>query len=178
MVDLDRIRSVGRELDREVVDLLRRAGSRRVDAQLRGRFACPLERKYDIIRGERRAIVEFDAGPELETPHRWTYLLPSYGELGPQIELLVAVDQEFIDKLIDVVGESLVLRMRIGCLHVAAIGPAQRYAIRRAGHHQRQRGNRKCKRDSPQHSVLLTTLQAGMITPTAGRARPCARCAP
>ena len=37
-----------------------------------------------------------------------------------------AADQEFVDELVDIVGQVLVLRVWIGRLHVAATRPAQR----------------------------------------------------
>src|SRR4029453_2010680 len=60
-------------------------------------------------------------------------LLPGLGERRPDVELFVAVDQELVDEAVDVVGEALVLRMRIGGLHVAAIAPAQRRGVADGG---------------------------------------------
>ena len=69
--------------------------------------------------------MELDTGAELDAPGRVVDLLPRLGQAGPDLELLVAVGQEFVDETVDVVRKDFVLRMRVGGLHIAAIRPAQ-----------------------------------------------------
>src|SRR5439155_26527887 len=83
------------------------------------------ERGEDVVRREGRAVVELDAGAQLEAPGHRIDLLPGHGKLRDQIQLLVAADQELVYEMIDVVGQALVLRVRVGRLRIAAVGPAQ-----------------------------------------------------
>ena len=129
VLQLDRVRAIGRELDSEVVDLFRNAGSVGVDAKLRGLRARPLESEDDVVSGERRTVMPLHSGAQLEAPGDRIDLLPRYRELRHEIELLVAADQEFVHEVVDVVGQAFVLRMRIGRLRIAAVGPAQRLGV-------------------------------------------------
>ena len=80
VLELDRIRAVGRELDGQVVDLLRDARRVGVGAKLRRVGARALEAEHDVVGGERRAVVELDARPQLEAPRRRVDLRPRFGE--------------------------------------------------------------------------------------------------
>src|ERR1700719_1425771 len=73
--------------------------------------------------------MELDAGTKLDAPRRVVYALPRFGEIWPNAELLVAVGEKFIDEAVDVVREPLILRMRVGGLHVAPVGPTQRFRV-------------------------------------------------
>jgi hypothetical protein len=141
-LELDRVGAVGGELDGEVVDLLRDAGRVRVRAKLRRVGACALEAEHDVVGSEGRAVVELDARAQLEAPRGRIHLRPRFGESGHLLQLLVAHDEELVDLRVDVVGQVLVLRMRIGGLHVAAARPAQRDRVgarRRDGKDDRER---------------------------------------
>jgi hypothetical protein len=104
-------------------------GRVRVGAQLRRVGARALEAEHHVVGGERRAVVELHAGPQLEAPGRRIHLGPRLGERRDERQLLVAHHQELVDLRVDVVGEVLVLRMGIGGLHVAAACPAQRHRV-------------------------------------------------
>ena len=129
-----------------------------VGAQLRGLGARALEAEHDVVGGERRAVVELDAGTQLEAPRRRVDLRPRFGERGLESELLVANDQEFVDELVDVVGQVLVLRVRVGRLHVAAARPAQRLGVRTEARQRKRCRERECERDgawNTDHDFLL-----------------------
>jgi hypothetical protein len=158
VLELDRVWPAGRELDGIVVDLLRNSGRVRVGAQLRSVAARPLEAEHDVVGGERRAVMELDAPPKVESPRRRVHLRPRLGERRLQSELLVAGDQELADELVDVVGEVLVLRMRIGGLHVAATRPAQRLGVGTHCGERERRDERADERGSTggsEHGALL-----------------------
>ena len=124
VLELGRVGCRRRELDGQIVDLLRNAGARCVDAKLRRVGACALVAEHDVVRRERRAVVEFDAGAKLDAPRRVVDALPRFCKIRSNAELLVAIGQKFVDEAVDVVRETFILRMRVGRLHVAAIGPA------------------------------------------------------
>ena len=85
VLELDRVGAVGRELDGEVVDLLRDAGRVRVHLELRGVGARALEAEHHVVGGERRAVVELDARAQLEPPRRRVDLRPPIGERRAQV---------------------------------------------------------------------------------------------
>jgi hypothetical protein len=103
---------------------------------------------------KRGSVVEFHAGPQLETPGGRVDLRPRLGQRRHEPELLVAHDQEFVDELVDVVGEILVLRMRVGGLHVAAARPAQGFRVgieRGVGERRREREGERDARQGACH---------------------------
>ena len=97
------------------------------------------------------------------------------------LELLVARDQRLVDERVDVVGEVLVLRVRVGRLHVAAAGPAQRLRRRRratarpaARATAQQRGERACgscglRRGSPVATGARRRERSAAMIPPRGR---------
>ena len=121
----DRVHRCQLELDRQLVDLLRRADLRRVVRDLRRRLFRALDRKDDVVGGERRAVVELDVRPQLEAPQRRRHLRPLAGEAGHDRELFVARGQAFVHLAVHHVGHRLVLRVRIHRLWIALAGPAQ-----------------------------------------------------
>jgi len=80
VLELDRIRAVGREIDRQRVDLLGNARCIGVHAELRAVGAGALEREHDVVGGKRRAVVKLDARAQVEAPRRRVELLPRVGE--------------------------------------------------------------------------------------------------
>ena len=174
MLEFDRVGAVGDELHREVVDLPRHAGRGRVRAKLRRVAPRPLVAEHDVIRGERRAVVELDAGPQLEAPRGRIDLRPRLRQRRDDAQVLVALDEELVDQRIDVVGQAFVLRMRIGGLHVAAAGPAQRDGI--GSQRRRGRGRRwpRRGRDGSRHGTGNAWNTSGSMDSGARRI-PCAR---
>ena len=164
VLELDRVGPGGREFHRQVVDLSRHAGSDCVRAQLRGVGAGALIAEYDVIGRERGAVVKLDAGTQLEAPGGRRRLLPRCGERRTQRELLVALYQRLVDENIDVVGQVLVLRVRVGRLQVAAARPAQRLARRGRGCRDRRQGReRECECDQTQHRKSPSSAEKVMI---------------
>ena len=72
-----------------------------------------LEGEGDVLRGERRAVVEFDAGAKLEFPHRVAERLPRQGESRHRPLLGVARHQRIEDVQGDLVIGRTVLELRI-----------------------------------------------------------------
>jgi hypothetical protein len=123
-----------------------------IDAKLRRVRARALKGEDDVVGGERRAIVEPDAGAEVEAPGHRINLLPGHRKFGPEVELLVTSDEELVDELVHIIGEAFVLRMRIGRLRIAAVGPAERLGIPGAGR-ERRRDEGEC--EQAQHDLSL-----------------------
>ena len=145
VLELDRVRAVGREVDRQVVDLLRHPGRRGVDTQLRRIGARALEAEYHVVGGKWRSVVELDAGAQLEAPRRRVDLGPRFGECGLKPQFLVANDQKFVDELVDVIGKAFVLRVRVRGLHVAAACPAKRFRVGWRGNGGKRGSERQCQ---------------------------------
>ena len=76
---------------------------------------------------------------------------------GTSFSCLSRIDQELVDEAVDVVGEVLVLRVRVGGLHVAAAGPAQRLGVgvERAARRERggERSGERRRREGSGHGV-------------------------
>ena len=98
-----------------------------------------LDREYDVVRREWRAVVKLDAGSKLEAPALGLELLPRDRERGLHREVAVAKDQRLVDLADDA---SLVLqrqRVRIQRLRIEPAGEAQRF--RREGQCGQASGN-------------------------------------
>ena len=133
VLEFDRVGAVGRELDRQVVDLLRHARAlayaRSCDVSERARS------KLNTTSSAVNGVPSWNLTPGRSLKRQVVGLTCVHDSAsdGMMPELLVALDQELVDQAVDVVGQTFVLRMRIRRLHVAAAGPAQRDRIRGDG---------------------------------------------
>ena len=80
VLELDRVRAIGREIDRQLVDFLRDARRVGVDAKLRGIGTGTFEREHDIVCGKGSPVVKLDARAQVEAPRCWVELLPRVGQ--------------------------------------------------------------------------------------------------
>ena len=85
------------EVDGQIVDLARRLDTTQLEGPLRILGQRPLDRKHDIVGGERCAIVKLDPGAELEAPAFRFHVLPRYGERGLEREIAVAAHQRIVN---------------------------------------------------------------------------------
>jgi hypothetical protein len=111
--------------------------------------ADALHREHDVVGRERRAVVELDALAQLEAPRRRVELLPRRREARDDLEVLVPHHQRVVDQVVDVVGQVLVLRVRVHRLRVAATRPAQglRVGDRRGGERGGEHGGDRDARE-------------------------------
>jgi hypothetical protein len=67
------------DIDRQVVDPARFEHAPQLESALRILGQRALDGEHDVVRGKRRAVVEFDVGPKLETPALGIDRLPRHG---------------------------------------------------------------------------------------------------
>jgi hypothetical protein len=112
-VGQDRIRRRGLDLDGEVADLAHLLDRIGVALHVRALAGRALEREHHVVGRERRAVVEFHARAQVESPDRRALLRPLGRQRRREVHALVALDQ----RLVDVAGEAqlqaLVERVRI-----------------------------------------------------------------
>ena len=98
-------------------------------AEVRRRLHRAIDREHDIVRRQRRAVVELDALAQLEAPDHRRLLLPVGGKRRHDFELLVVGHERFVDIRVGGVVEPFVLRVRVHRQDVALAGPAQSLGI-------------------------------------------------
>ena len=103
-LDEERVGAVGAELDREVVEDLHAADLRVVAPthELVLRVQHAVEARLDVSGGERAAVVEPDALPELDFPGHVVESLPRHGQARTDLARLDVASGQVIE---DVVGE-------------------------------------------------------------------------
>jgi hypothetical protein len=129
-----------------VVDLDNVLHARDVDLHRALGLHDALEREHHVVGGERRAVVELDALPQVEAPLRVGELLPARGERRLDLVLgasrLGVTRQPFVGVLQDGVAGGVVLRVRIERQDVVLRRPFEIGGVSRA---QREQQENECQ---------------------------------
>ncbi len=113
VVQQQRIRAVDLELDRVVVDLLRRLIGRQIALERRGLVGDARQRGEDIVGGEGVAVMEFDALAQLEAPDGRRHRLPGFRQRRLDLEIAGVAHQPLIDVIQHGQRESLAIGIGI-----------------------------------------------------------------
>ena len=152
----DRIRPVGRHVDREVIDLGDRLDRRDHCLEVGALHADAIEGEDDVGGGERRSVVKLDALAELEPPDLRRDLLPFGRESRLDLEVLAPPDQGFVDVAHEGEQERLVPRVGVHRVDVAIIGETEGLGrCRQCRTDYENRG--ECRRDQPLAHQCLPT---------------------
>ena len=171
----DRVRPLGLDLDRVVVDLAQVLDRGEGERHLRARLGLALEGVDDVVGIEGVAIVELDALAELEGPgHAVVAALP----LGRQIRLERQVGQAMQQAPVDValhgVGRTLVVGVRVQAQDVAGGRVAEHLLLRRGGQREQSGGaDRSHQTDPDTHDASPCCVRLALVrAPSLGSGRP------
>jgi len=105
-------------------------------------MGCPVEGEDNVVGRERRAVMEFDGRPQLESPCRRVDIGPFCGQPGFELHLAVTADQRLVHAHIEEQQKGLLAGVRIHRVGVAVIRPAKSLRLSRCGERNDHRQRR------------------------------------
>jgi hypothetical protein len=146
LVDEDRIRVAGLELDLEIAELAHLLERGEMPLEVRALAGRARDREQDVVGREGAAVVELHARPELHADDRRLHVAPAGGERRLELQRAVAPDQRLVDAVREREQERLVARVRIHRVRIAVISEAQR--LSRDGCRRDRRGDQRRRRSA------------------------------
>ena len=130
-----RVRALGPDAERQVVDLGDAVDRGEERPQVRGRRQRPLQREHDVVGGERGAVVELHARPEPELPALRVEgeRPPRRRELADELALRAARHERVVDLAVERLRAGVARRVRIERQRIAHRGPADGAGLARGG---------------------------------------------